>query len=70
MGDEEDIFRTAVSFRGPFGVNNGRFELMFKSAHGRSKLLATPGDPYMPLLPCRFSHGIQAVCYVRTLVAV
>ena len=30
MGDEEGMFRTAVSFRGPFGVKNRRFYLVFK----------------------------------------
>ena len=37
----------------------GVFELLFKSAHGRSKEFATPGDPYVPLFPCRLSHGIK-----------
>ena len=31
MGDEEGIFHTAVSSRGPFGVKNERFSFVFKS---------------------------------------
>ena len=43
----------------------GVFELVFKSAHGRGKQPATRGDSYVPLLPCRLCHGIQAaVMYV------
>ena len=45
MGDEEGIFRTAVSSRGPFGVKNRRFYLVFKSwqeaATSNPKVLAT-----------------------------
>ena len=52
MGDEEGIFRTAVSSRGPFGVNNGRFLSYCSRAHtvGASNSAAS-GPKVSPTTP-------------------